>query len=269
MNQFGKSKQTKLQRYQKKLHKYLEFFLTKFQLLLQEKKFHTQETTLKYMLQDGEQDTLVVVFSACTRKGLRARYNYVRTLKNCKKTKLFILDDKAADHRGGYYIGSDFRFQEEKATKDLLDAIIQKVSPKKIIFCGSSKGAWAALNFGLQYPNSYIIAGAPQYYLATYLIEDDSLITLEHIIGERTAEKVEYLDTYLKNRITQCKNHHNHLFLHYSNQEHTYFEHIKDMVEDLETAQYQITYHIESYLEHSDISYYFPDFLVSTIENIS
>lgn len=268
MDQSKNQKQSKLQRYQKKLHKYMEFFFTKLQLLTQEKKFHYNHTTLKYMLQDEGEDNLIIVFSACTRKGLRARYNYVRTLKNTRGTKLFILDDKAKDHRGGYYIGSNFQFEEELATKQFIDTMIEHTKPKKVIFCGSSKGAWAAMNFGLQYENSFIIAGAPQYYLATYLIEDDSLITLEHIMGERTEEKVTYLDTYLQKRIQSCKDHGNQIFLHFSNQEHTYFEHIKDMVDELEDHNYQVTYHIESYLEHSDISYYFPDFLVSTIEQI-
>ena len=59
-----------------------------------------------------------------------------------------------------------------------------------------------------------------------------------------------------------------HIFIHYSNQEHTYKEHICDLIKDLKNKGFSIMEDIASYKEHSDISYYFPDFLKKTIEEI-
>ena len=59
----------------------------------------------------------IIVFSSCTRKGIRARYNYVRTLKEVPCNKLFLLDDFASDHRGSFYLGSNMKFEEAVVVK--------------------------------------------------------------------------------------------------------------------------------------------------------
>ena len=130
------------------IRKYYEFFITKFKILREQKIFNYENVKVKYMLkEEKEADALTIVFSACTRKGLKARYNYVKTLDGIPSNRLYILDDYAKDHRGSYYLGSDFQFNEEKATDALIKQIIAVLKPKKLIFCGSSKGGYAALNF--------------------------------------------------------------------------------------------------------------------------
>ena len=100
----------------KKGKKYLEYIHTKLILQIRQKKYNSNGVSLKYMLEEANSPVLVVVFSAFTRKGLKARYNYVRTLKDIPQNKLFILDDFAKDRRGAYYIGHNMEFDEEKAT---------------------------------------------------------------------------------------------------------------------------------------------------------
>ena len=148
--------------------KYIEYIQTKIVLLWKQKTFVHEGVKVKYMLnEEKDSDCLVIVFSACTRPGLKARYNYVRTLSDTNCNRLFVLDDYAKDRRGSYYIGNNFRFNEETATRELINKIIQVTSPKRLIFCGSSKGGYAALNFGIEHTKSFIIAGAPQYFLAS------------------------------------------------------------------------------------------------------
>ena len=256
--------------FKKILRKYYEFFLTKIKILFEQKQFKYGDTTLKYMIKKSHSSKLVVVFSACTRKGLRARYNYVRTLRNIDYNQLFILDDFAADHRGGYYIGSNFKFNDEKATIALIKKIQNELDIKETVYCGSSKGGWAALNIGLQFDKSTIIVGGPQYFLADYLLKSGNVDTLNYIIGEKNEQKLAKLNNYLKEKfenntyIDSQK-----IYMHYSNKEHTYEEHIKDMLKDLHSMHYNVIEDIGNYECHSDISYHFPDFLLKTLsENL-
>lgn len=256
-----------LWRIRKVCRKYIEFFLTKIMLIWEQKVFVHENVKVKYMLKrsDGA-ECLAIVFSACTRPGLKARYNYVKTLNGSKCNRLYILDDYAEDHRGSYYLGNQFTFVEERATDALIKKIISETNPQKIVFCGSSKGGYAALNFGLEYPDAYIIAGAPQYFLAAYL-RQGNIKTLEHIEGECSEEKDKILNMRLREKIQAAKNKTTcRVFLHYSDREHTYDEHVKYLVKDLEDNGYQVEKDISDYENHGDISLYFPDFLKKKLQ---
>lgn len=252
------------------VRKYYEFVITKFKILREQKIFHYNDIKVKYMLKEQkETNALAIVFSACTRKGLKARYNYVKTLDGMKCSRLYILDDYARDHRGSYYLGENFRFNEEKATNALIQEVINDLHPDKVIFCGSSKGGYAALNFGVQYPMSHIIVGAPQYFLASYLEQSGNLAALEHILGERNKQKEEILEYRLCHKICDNKNcSTQHIYIHYSNKEHTYEEHIVHLLKDMKKSGYQIVEDVADYTNHGDLSYYFPDFLKKNIMEI-
>ena len=251
----------------KVIRKYYEYFSTKVKLVFSQKKFKSGDVTLKYILKKNpESKDLVVIFSSCTRRGIKARYNYMRTLAKVNANKLFILDDFASDHRGSYYLGYNSTFSEEKATTDLINHFIKHLGTNKLICCGSSKGGYSALNFGLQYTDSYIVAGGPQYYLGQYLVSSQNTECLEHIIGQVTDEKIGKLDDRLKTRIREKKfGNKQNIYLHFSNKEHTYEEHIKDLVQELTDNGYEMKCDIADYTNHSDISYYFPDFLIKTV----
>lgn len=253
----------------KVIRKYVEYIHTKIVLLWEQRVFHHKGVREKYMLKkEKDADTLVIVFSACTRAGLKARYNYVRTLNGLHCNRLYILDDYAKDHRGSYYIGGNFKFDEEVATRALIQKIMDDLKPAKVVCCGSSKGGYAALNFGVEIPNSVMIVGAPQYFLVTYLLAGN-IETLNHILGERTAEKEEVVEYYLRNKLLGNPNIKTQkVYLHYSNKEHTYEEHIKHMVKDMEEAGYCLEKDVADYANHSDVSYHFPEFLKSKVNDV-
>lgn len=252
------------------IRKYFEFIVTKIKILWEQRVFVHEDVAVKYILKEKkETETLVVVFSACTRKGLKARYNYVRTLNGLNCSRLYILDDYAKDHRGSYYMGKDFRFNEEDAVERLISNVIGKTDPKKIVFCGSSKGGYAALNFGMKFKDSHMVVGAPQYFLYTYLEASKNLDTLIHIIKDKEPEKCEKLDYYLREKIVNNPYRKSQrIYIHYSDREHTYKEHICHMLKDLSDNGYYIESDIAEYENHSDISYYFPDFLRKMIQNV-
>lgn len=253
----------------RKINKFVEYITTKFVLLVKQQKYIQDGVKYKYIFRKRDNDKLIVVLSSCTRKGIKARYNYMRTLKDVDASQLFILDDFAKDHRGSYYIGRNFKFNEEQVVIGLISKYVQEYGIKKLIFCGSSKGGWSALNLGLNFPNANLVVGGPQYYLGDYLIKSGNLDTLDYIIGDRSEDKINTLNIYLKNKI--YKNPYKDtqkIYIHFSDKEHTYSEHIKDLLDDLISNKYCVESDIASYENHSEISYYFPEFLIKSINRI-
>ena len=258
-----------IQKYLKKGKKLWEYLLTKVRLLWKQKKFRTGQVTLKYMLERADSGDLIVVFSSCTRKGIRARYNYVRTLKKVPCNKLFLLDDFAADHRGAFYLGSNMRFEEADAVRELIDKVREKTGAKRLIFCGSSQGGYTALNFGIEYPGSYMVVGGPQYFLGQSLVDTENTDALEHIVGQVSPEKVEYLNQYLPRKVRNNPyTDSQRIYLHYSDSEHTYEEHIRYLCRDLDAKGYRYLENVAHYKEHGEISLYFPEFLLRSVEEI-
>lgn len=254
----------------KVIRKYYEYIVTKISILWAQRSFHTDDVRVKYILKKKKDSkSLVIVLSSCTRRGLKARYNYMRTLKKIPCNRLFILDDYAADHRGSYYLGKDYTFSEEKAVHQLIVTMQNKLDVKTLLFCGSSKGGYSALNFGLEYPGAYVLAGAPQYFLADYLVGSGNVEAYRHIIGDEDEEKKTALNYRLRNKINDLKVFPKpKIYLHYSDREHTFEEHVRHILEDLQENGYTVISDVADYTNHSDISYYFPDFLVKTINLI-
>lgn len=210
---------------------------------------------------------LVIGFQACNDAG--PRYNYVRTLKTCKVNRLFIKDDFGPRHLGDYYLGENGTFSVENDVFELINHYISKLKPKSLVFIGSSKGGYAALNFGICFPFSNIVIASPQYYLGSYLENDKWRLTLQEILGTRiTTENKKLLDLRLKNKISTYKNRSQTVYIHYSTEEHTYVEHIKDLISDLHAANITIYENIENYKNHGELKYYFPKFLYGSIQRI-
>ncbi|MFI3227136.1 MAG: hypothetical protein R3Y09_06940 [Clostridia bacterium] len=251
----------------KKYKKYIEFITTKIKLTFCEKRFNKNDATIKYMFtQNPKSDQLIVVSSACTKVGIKARYNYVRTLSKINANKLFILDDFGYDNRGAYYLGYNCGDEVYNASIGLIKTIKEKHNIQKIIFFGTSKGGFALLNFMFSFPDSDCIIGAPQYKLGNYLLAPALKETQQYIMKDNTKANVDYLNNILKDKIEKCKDKSHKVYLHYSNREHTYEEHIKYLIEDLNSNGFEVLEDCNSYENHWDVSYYYPSFL---LENLS
>ena len=131
----------------------------------------------------------------------------------------------------------------------------------------SSKGGYAALNFGLRYKNTDIIVAAPQYYLADYLDSDKFRGILDDILGEEvTTEKKVWLNMRLKTMIEHDQyKHSQRIFIHYSTQEHTYKEHVMDLLNELKCKDIPVQEDVGTYQVHSDLKYYFPNYIQTVI----
>ena len=228
--------------------------------MLREKVYTFESVKLRYIFYPcRDSDAMVVVFSACTKPGVPARYNYIRTLDGIHANRLYILDEGAEDKRGTYYLGAYPGFSTEKAVEKLIEEIARKYFIRRMYFGGSSKGGWAALNFAAHFGPAVkaVIAGAPQYYLGSYLSAPANRMTLKCISGEDTERAVAELNQHLKRKLPGLSK--TKIYLHFSTQEHTYQEHIKDLLEDLERVTV-IEKDIDSYAEHEEVGRYFPMF---------
>lgn len=253
----------------KKIYKYYEYAITKIMLVFKQKTFSDGDVRLKYIWEKSEKKDLIIVFSSCTRQGIKARYNYMRTLSGIDANKLFILDNFADDGRGSWYLGRNCTFIEEKATEKLVTSVSVAIGAEKKIFCGSSKGGYAAFDFGSQFDKAYIVAGAPQYYLGHYLSGPGAEFRLIYILGEDYKQKLTLLDEHLSKRLQESKYKGSQkVYIHYSDQESTYTEHVKDLLTQLTENGHEIVHNIEKYTDHSLISMYFPGFLKKSVEEI-
>lgn len=251
-----------------RINKYIEYSFIKIKQFLNQKHYKYKNSDIKYMLEENKNaKELIVVFSACTRPGIPARYNYVRTLKDIKANKLFILDDFGIDKRGGYYLGRYPEFLFEEATIQLINYVIKKINSKKIYFVGSSKGGYAALNFGCLYEKSVMIIGAPQFFLGNFLSAPANEKTMVGM-NINSSEEVNFLNSRLKEKIKKNKNIVTQkIYIHYSNKEHTFKDHICDLIKDLKKNKYNIIEDVQDYVEHGDVSLYYPEFLIKSLKS--
>ena len=249
----------------RRIKKYYEYMVTKLHVLREQKHFREDGTDLKYMYKPAAgAKNLAVVFSACTRPGLAARYNHVRTLDGICCNRLYILDDFGPDRRGSYYLGRLPEFREQEAVLKLVQKVIDETNPEKVLFCGSCKGGYGALNIGSRFRDAIMIIGEPTYRIATEFGPEEGL--MRYWMGEITEENIAYMDNYLSNQlrtnpyITGQK-----VYLFYSVKDEYFERHTKPLLKNLEESGYRMEKEEAEFTAHSELSLYFPDFLRSNV----
>ena len=150
----------------------------------------------------------------------------------------------------------------------LIHLVEHKCNSSKRIYIGSSKGGYAALNFAFQSRTFAVCIAAPQYFLGRYLNCPKFLPNLKSIInGEISDDKIAELDVRLRNIILGSRyKPEKGVYIHYSTMEHTYDEHIKYLLADLRSNHVSIFEDISDYKNHSDLIYFFPHFLNTTLD---
>ena len=231
-----------------------------------EMSFDDGREKLHYLFYKKKSDVLIVGFQAFNEKG--ARYNYVTPLMGSDANRLYIKDD-FVEICGNYYLGRNNQYNIEKAVFELIDKIREETKAKKLIFIGSSKGGYAAINFGIHYENAVIIVAAPQYHLGSYMNDGTTFRKgLEDIVSlPVTPEKVAALDRRLPEKIRQDRfGASQKAYIHCSVNENTYKNHVKDLIQDLEDAGVSVEFDAGEYSEHWQLKQFFPNYLCSVIE---
>ncbi|MBC1473824.1 Two component regulator three Y domain-containing protein [Listeria grandensis] len=226
---------------------------------------------LNYILEKSTQKDapLIIIFSAFPRTGMKATYNYLRTLKDIRANKLFILDNFGFDKRGAYYLAENGDFKIMEAVENIIDTFKTKLQSEKMIFVGTSKGGFASLYFGMKKGADYIISGAPQYKLGNYLSDiPEKAPVLKSIMGSTDQRQIDILNELLTRQLKDTQGMLPKVYLHFSNKEHTYEEHIEMLVEDLMNEGYPIVLDVCEYKIHQEVSLFFPPFLTKTLAEI-
>lgn len=235
---------------------------------LKEKTYGSDANRVKYIYfkrskKKSGKDILAVCFPAFA--GAGAKYNYVRTLNNYDMHKLFLLDDIGGVDKGNYLIKKGV----EENVKEIIGRLIIKYNPSKILFFGSSKGGYSALYYSFDFENVDVCIAAPQYFLADYLIKENKIENLKIMLDGNLSEKEKCKLNYkLRDKILNSSNLPNKVFIHYSKNEHTFSEHIVDMLADLRSRGIEIEEDIEEYVDHKDLVYYFPKYLKLTLNHM-
>lgn len=152
---------------------------------------------------------------------------------------------------------------------ELINTIKSDDRINKVITIGSSKGGSAALYFGLMLDAQYVVIGAPQYKIGSYLATDAHLPILKALCGEVSDSKIEMLDTLIKTEIVNHRGNGTKVAIHYSPLEHTYKDQIKDMIIDLRANGYCVEEdNAYSYTNHGDVAKYYGTYLLKTVKRI-
>lgn len=241
-------------------------------IIRQSVKSHEREFRhLKYYFSPySKSKALIVSFAAFPGKGNSAGYNYVARLKGIKANKLFLLDDIWNPvNIGSYYLGKDGEWYLEKDVTDLICQMKNQYGFDKVIMIGSSKGGTSALYFGIKMEADYCIIGAPQYHVGNYLSSEHMKPILKTIMGDDSQESIDKLNNYIPLEIQKSNAKKPIVYVHYSPKEHTYRDHIKDMISDLKENGYKVIEDNEyNYEQHSDVAAYFPQYLIGVIKRI-
>ena len=240
--------------------------------LIHEKKFIYNGHEIKYLYKDCKSDKLCIVFSAFPQKGNMPGYNYVRSLWNRGGVNLlYICDDMVKIPTGGsYYLGSNGDYWGINAVKALIEEFTKKRKYVKRVGIGSSKGGTAALMFGLELQFDAVIIGGCQYKIGSYLNCPYHYKSLQVLTGMKhvSDDAIYELDCITKKIVFSQKESQTEIWFHYSTEEHTYEEQIKDLLHDLQINNYKVHENIMNYSEHADIAKYFPTYMLSILNDL-
>ena len=210
---------------------------------------------------------MVVIFSGFSAGA--PKYNYILLmLRHRQYNALFILDDFINVPGGGsFYLGADGDYYAPALIEQVIDQYRRKWHIRTVVTAGSSKGGTAALMMGIRAGADYVIAGGFHYYIGLYMRLSHRDITL--LTGTRSSE--EELNRYMEQVLADhtADTHKPRLLLHYSDQEHTYDEHIRHFRAAIVRYGYTVAAEdVAAYPEHTMIEQYFPDFFRSMLDKI-
>ncbi|UBR28743.1 DUF6270 domain-containing protein [Bacillus sp. SD-4] len=223
------------------------------------------ELDIKYIFEKTYQKTknLMIVFSGMPDENRPPSYNYGRTLSEFDCNKLFIADDFGC--RASYYLCKNRDYAIERSIKSLIDNIIKEHDITNIIACGSGKGGYAALYYGIKYDFNHIIVGSPQVYLGDYLLKQTTFSNMAAFIaGGTNQDDLEYLNSILPNMISKTVNKPN-IFIHLGAREWHYRFHVKPLIQLLEQKNIDYTLDLGDYDKHGEVGVFFPPVLKQQI----
>ena len=200
---------------------------------------------VKYIYENNHSGELAIIFSGIG----NVSYNYRRSLKHASCDRIFIKDSWADGV--SYYVYENGESLPEEKVSAFIERILNEKKYKRLYTIGSSKGGYAAVYYGLKYNADLIYAGACQYNLGDYLANHEHPEYYAKVTGkERNDESTSLLNNALPRMIEQHRNSTTLIHLLYSKNEHTYQDHIVDLIKALDQYNIKHTDYIETFKEH-------------------
>ena len=214
-------------------------------------------------------DKLVVVFSGFPMAHQMPVYNYLLLLIGQRShNALFILDDFVNKPGGGsFYLGANGDYYAPELIRQVIELHRSKWKIRTLATAGGSKGGTAAIMQGVVLPADYVIAGACQYHIGTYM--HGSSNSYPELVGDRGS--VEELDRLMPELLARhaADEKKPKILLHYSDKEHTYQDNIVDLRQALVKYGYPIVKEdIADYPGHAAVAEYFPPFFMKMLREI-
>ena len=242
-------------------------------MIINEKTFFGK-VELNYIFQrEITSDYLLIFFSSFPKADESPSYSYLKSFDNLKCNKMFILDNFG---EGGfkvpYFIGSHRGHEIENSVVELIDYICLKYNFNKdnIIAAGSSEGGSAALYFGIKYNYGHILAGAPQYYIGNFLIDNNSADhnkMAEYIAGSKDNSAREYLNSIIKDAICNAKEF-NDIRIFCSAKDAHLNGHVEPLIKDLEQVGGKVLLSSGNYGSHNELGKYYIEYVNENIPMI-
>lgn len=233
-----------------------------------EKEYIHEEKPIKYMYFPSDSPYLIVTFSGFSRKGMGARYNYIKSFHSIDANKLFILDNYGPDGvEGSYYLGENEDFFIDRAVTALIKktATEKGIENKNIITAGSSKGGYAAIYQAVKNNFGCCVVGAPQIFLADYL-QEVKMEYIDYIMGDHAEETRERMNQLIVDDLAptiQTK-----FYIHISTKDHHYKNHILPFIELLKRNNLFYELDKENYTNHGDVGEYYKNYAAEKIKEI-
>lgn len=229
---------------------------------LHEKKYQNR---LRYLFCNNNSDVLFVVFPAFT--GEKRRYNYIKGLMRYKVDKLFLLDDFGV--KGSYLLFEDGDDTPRKLTIGLLSELISKKKYEKTIFMGTSKGGSCAIYYGLEFNANYILAGACQYNLGSYLHREDPEDIFKGMMGQNASQQEsDILNKIMPNQLKKHSGSNSFVFNIYSEKELTYQRQIIDLNKKMKECNIKHENVVLDFENHDDVGIHFLQYIHKNLSKL-
>lgn len=206
-------------------------------------------------------DSLLICFSAFPPTDLRV-YNNIKGFKDVGVDRLYIKDSWG--YRGSYYLyenGQDYPYLK---TSKFIEHILSKYKYRNIYTAGTSKGGVCAILYGLDFGAVHIFAGACQYRIGNWLNVPEHIEILSKMKGrEDTMLFVEKLNSFMPEKVNSVGKINSTIHLVYSKREHTYEDHIIELVKDLRKNNIPVVEHECFFDNHNDVGYAFVPYVTN------
>ena len=220
---------------------------------------------VKYLYLDKHSDTMLIVFSAFT--GENRKYNYFSRFRDINISQLYILDTWGV--LGSYYWYENGLSYPEQKVSDLIKNIKEEYNIKRIITAGTSKGGSAAIYFGIKHKAASIYSGACQYRVGTYLNRPEHIDILTGMMGSmEKADAIHILDKKIEDIVRNNRGSFGTINLFYSTKELTYERQISPLIKALDEIDVHCIKTVNDFPKHDDVGIFFPEYLITNLEDI-